>query len=86
MKVFTPEELEDRKYLESCISLYLHGMLGPYNGKMIELLIKEVERLRKGDFTEEEFQNLCHNFSTEDACRFKQGCIEYQKQLFGDKS
>jgi hypothetical protein len=33
----------------------------------------EVERLKKGDFTEEEFQNLCHNFSEDDECRFKKG-------------
>lgn len=51
-----------------------------------QLLIKaadEIERLLRGDFTEEEFQNLCHNFSEQDAERFKHECIEYQKKLFG---
>jgi len=45
---------------------------------------KEVTRLKAGDFTEEEFQNLCHNkeksVSPEDFCR---GCEEYQRKLFG---
>jgi hypothetical protein len=45
----------------------------------------EVERLKRGDFTEEEFQNLCHNLSEDDEARFKQGCLDYQKKLFGCK-
>ncbi len=34
-------------------------------------LADEVERLRRGDFTEQEFQNLCHNFDESDERRFK---------------
>ena len=43
----------------------------------------EITRLKEGKFTEEEFQNLCHNFSPDDECRFKKGCEEYQRKLFG---
>lgn len=48
-----------------------------------DALAAEVVRLKKGDFTEQEFQNLCHNFSADDVARFKQGCTEYQRKLFG---
>ncbi|HUT60193.1 MAG TPA: hypothetical protein VNA25_20290 [Phycisphaerae bacterium] len=34
-------------------------------------------------FTEEEFQNLCHNFGEDDAERFCDGCDSYQRKLFG---
>ena len=47
------------------------------------ILIAENDRLKRGDFTEEEFQNLCHNFSEDDACRFRKGCEQYQEKLFG---
>jgi hypothetical protein len=43
----------------------------------------EVERLKSGDFTKEELQNLCHNLSEDDEQRFRQGCSDYQKKLFG---
>jgi hypothetical protein len=43
----------------------------------------EVERLKRGDFTEEEFQSLCHNLAADDRDRFRRGCEEYQKKLFG---
>src|SRR5688572_30875047 len=46
-------------------------------------LINEIKRLRAGQFTEEEFQNLCHNLNTDDAGRFKTGCLAYQQKLFG---
>lgn len=29
----------------------------------IDRLLEEIARLKRGDFTEEEFQNLCHNLS-----------------------
>lgn len=62
------------------------GMSDRLHGK-IEKLEAEITRLKRGDFTEEEFQNLCHNLSekVEDECKFKEGCIAYQKKLFGDK-
>lgn len=46
-------------------------------------LEQEVARLCRGEFTEEEFQNLCHKFGPEDAQRFCQGCEHYQQKLFG---
>jgi hypothetical protein len=46
-------------------------------------LVRENNRLRAGEFTEEEFQNLCHNFTPDDECRFKAGCEMYQRKLFG---
>lgn len=46
-------------------------------------LEQEIIRLKSGNFTEEEFQNLCHTFTEEDACRFKRGCTAYQEKLFG---
>lgn len=49
------------------------------------LLIEEIKRLKRGDFTEEEFQNLCHNMKPDDLRRFRQGCEDYQDKLFGLK-
>ncbi len=46
-------------------------------------LCEAVERLSAGDFTPEEFQNLCHKFSPEDRTAFCNGCAEYQRKLFG---
>ena len=43
----------------------------------------EIERLLRGDFTPEEFQNLCHNTNTCDREKFEQGCKQYQDKLFG---
>lgn len=43
----------------------------------------EVERLKRGEFTPDELQNLCHNLSADDACAFLRGCRAYQLQLFG---
>ena len=48
-------------------------------------LIAEVQRLKRGDFSQEEFQNLCHNFDESDECRFLDGCRDYQRKLFGNK-
>lgn len=49
----------------------------------VRYLESEIERLKEGRFTQEEFQNLCHNFDTSDVCRFREGCRQYQLQLFG---
>lgn len=48
----------------------------------IDDLRAEVERLKAGNFTEEEFQNLCHNLDGSDADRFRAGCRSYQQKLF----
>jgi hypothetical protein len=48
------------------------------------LLLIENRRLKRGNFTPEEFQNLCHNLSEKDKEKFFQGCAEYQRKLFGE--
>lgn len=45
-------------------------------------LLKEIVRLRSGDFTPEEFQFLCHKFSEQDREAFFAGCAAYQRKLF----
>ncbi len=50
----------------------------------VAALLLEIARLKRGDFTEEEFQNLCHHFDENDETRFKEGCAAYQKKLFGN--
>lgn len=46
----------------------------------------EFKRLLDGDFTKEEFQNLCHNMNPECTRKdFEQGCKDYQDKLFGVK-
>ena len=49
--------------------------------KEVEALKAEVDRLKRGDFTPEEFQNLCHNKDEKNECAFKNGCIEYWTKL-----
>jgi hypothetical protein len=51
--------------------------------RRIARLEGEIDRLKRGDFTEDEFQSLCHNFSADDRERFKKGCEDYQRKLFG---
>ncbi len=53
----------------------------------ISILREEIARLKRGDFTPEEFQNLCHNMNPN--CKredFESGCLKYQNKLFGDKN
>ncbi len=53
----------------------------------------EIARLKDGNFTPEEFQNLCHNLHLKGTdstsnCResdFRTGCLDYQDKLFGKK-
>lgn len=61
----------------------LDGDCEAWGCRTILFLLTEIDRLKRGEFTEEEFQNLCHNLSTDDQERFKRGCEEYQKRLFG---
>ena len=49
----------------------------------IAVLEAENTRLKKGNFTPDEMQNLCHNLTTTDAQTFATGCTEYQCKLFG---
>ena len=51
-----------------------------------DALTIEVARLKRGDFTPEEFQNLCHNLHERPVCtrkEFAQGCLQFQEKLFG---
>jgi hypothetical protein len=57
--------------------------LGRVKGER-QLLKEENERLKSGRFTQAELQNLCHTFSEQDKKAFCNGCIEYQKKLFGE--
>lgn len=58
---------------------------GYFDREVVGVLLAEIDRLKEGYFTEEEFQNLCHNLSVKDGeHRFKKGCEEYQKKLFGE--
>jgi hypothetical protein len=46
--------------------------------------LKEIERLREGNFTPEEFQNLCHSKTVQEGFEaFARGCQDYQQKLFG---
>lgn len=52
--------------------------------ELLRRLVEEVKRLKRGEFTSEEFQNLCHNADVQagfDA--FADGCEAYQEKLFG---
>lgn len=51
--------------------------------KIIAELTSEIQRLKSGDFTEEEFQHLCHCIPESDRERFFQGCLDYQRQILG---
>lgn len=52
--------------------------------KTIQDQAVELERLKRGEFTEAERQNLCHNCLVQDGYpSFVEGCANYQKELFG---
>jgi hypothetical protein len=47
---------------------------------------EEITRLKRGEFTPEEFQALCHHRDERPGCTradFEAGCDEYQRKLFG---
>lgn len=52
----------------------------------VRKLVAEIRRLRRGEFTPEEFQALCHRRDEKPGCSradFVNGCQEYQEKLFG---
>lgn len=65
-------------FRNSCIACEL-----AYQRSEVNRLRAEVDRLKRGEFTEAEFQFLCHNLSEDDERRFKRGCLDYQNKLFG---
>jgi hypothetical protein len=54
-----------------------------FSREQVGVLLAEIDRLKAGRFTEEEFQNLCHQFTPDDRERFEAGCRAYQAKLFG---
>jgi hypothetical protein len=45
----------------------------------------EIERLKRGEFTPEEIQHLCHRVAeTVSADAFARGCAEYQRRLYSE--
>jgi hypothetical protein len=50
--------------------------------ELLPLAAAELHRLLAGRFTESEFQELCYSFSADEE-RFKAGCREYWRCLFG---
>jgi hypothetical protein len=46
---------------------------------------QEIERLKSGKFSHEEFHNLCHENYPCNRLAFERGCEEYQEKLFGPK-
>lgn len=56
-------------------------------GNALSFLSNEVDRLKAGNFTPDEFQNFCGDCTVQDGFEsFVQGCRTYQKQLFNGRS
>lgn len=51
--------------------------------QQIVQLREENARLKRGEFSSEELQNLCHNLTEDDYKAFCDGCDGYQRKLFG---
>jgi hypothetical protein len=69
------EQLCAQEYTPDRSPLYFHAM---------RQLSAEVTRLRQGQFTNEEFQHLCHNVDVQQGFEaFAADCAEYQHRLFG---
>lgn len=49
----------------------------------VKMLLEEITRLKRGDLTPQELQDLCHGLSEEDCGRFCTGCLKYQVKMFG---
>jgi hypothetical protein len=55
--------------------------------KLICWQMGEIARLREGNFTPEEFQNICHNLPPScGPAEFRRGCRDYQRRLFGPEA
>lgn len=59
--------------------------------RTVDNLRLENARLANGNFSAEEFQNLCHNMrvdgkplDADSVCAFKRGCEDYWRRLFGE--
>jgi hypothetical protein len=53
---------------------------------VIEFLLAEIERIKRGDFTREEVHGFCHNLTDKvPRAEFEEGCRKYQDRLYGAK-
>lgn len=52
---------------------------------LLALKDAEIARMKDGNFTPDELQNLCHNLKPTDLESFRRGCESYQAKLFGLK-
>lgn len=82
MREITEEQLRQVINYELDIDKFSHDDIRTLLHEVFDLR-KENLRLISGDFTEEEFQNLCHKFNDGDVIRFCDGCENYQIKLFG---
>lgn len=80
---------EDKESLRAWAKNWHEGIFLVQGRQALELLAEneqlaaEVERLKSGNFTEDEFQNLCHNEPVQSGKeRFKAGCVAYCAKLF----
>lgn len=89
-----PKAVSDRDLLqaEADAALFdavlLDANATPGVDRLVLKLTNEIRRLRRGDFTPEEFQALCHHRDDKPGCTradFEAGCVAYQEKLFGPK-
>ncbi len=76
-------EAEMHREQKACETYYQ-----PHSVGYVLTLISEVRRLKRGEFSPDEFQSLCHHRDEKPGCTeidFKNGCAEYWKRLFGEK-
>lgn len=52
-------------------------------GGEAKMMNATIARLRKGDFTPQELQDLCHGLDDNKYKAFADGCAEYQRKVFG---
>jgi hypothetical protein len=76
--------LKDKEILQQELILTRSEVVAQANAR--ELVEKEVERLKAGNFSDDELQNLCHQFPPEKVCSFRNGCTQYQVKLFGQEA
>lgn len=58
---------------------------GNINVRLLHEAYHELERLSEGNFTPEEFNNLCHNKKPVTRCEFEEECKKYTNELYGEE-
>jgi hypothetical protein len=86
---FVGELLQEVDLLRTRVSSLEHDLV--VQKQLLEGEAAELRRLRylelrvqDGRLTEAEFQAVCHNLSPEDEVRFKRGCYDEWRRLFGN--